>query len=104
MQILSYYDRVLQAIQEAEEVSRMQDLLTPNQVEVLLTLLPRKEANYWRMDQLNVVMEELPVAFYNFVRRIIWELRSNTSPMRVTSAQTLWQPKASQEGPERDPA
>jgi hypothetical protein len=63
--VLSYYDRVLQAIQKVEELGRMQDLLTHNQVQVLLTVLPRKEADYWRMDQLNVAMKELPVAFYN---------------------------------------
>jgi hypothetical protein len=44
--IISYYNQVLQAIQKAEELGRMQDLLTPNQLEVLLTFLPRKEANY----------------------------------------------------------
>jgi hypothetical protein len=31
-QILSYYDKILQAIQKAEERGRMQDLLTPNQI------------------------------------------------------------------------
>jgi hypothetical protein len=56
--VLSYYDRVLQTIKEEEEVGRMQDLLTSNQVEVLLTVLPRKGANYWRMDQLNMAMED----------------------------------------------
>ncbi len=44
-QILSYYDKVLQAIQKAEERGRMQDLLTPNQLKAMLTVLPRKEAN-----------------------------------------------------------
>jgi hypothetical protein len=43
-QVLSYYDKVLQAIQKAEELDRMRDLLTPNQIEVLPTVLPRKEA------------------------------------------------------------
>jgi hypothetical protein len=55
--IPSYCDRVLQAILKAEEWSRMQDLLTPSQVEVLLLDLLRKEANYWKMYQLNVAME-----------------------------------------------
>jgi hypothetical protein len=44
VQILSYYDRVPQAIQKAEEVGRMQDFLSPNQIKVLLTVLQRKEA------------------------------------------------------------
>jgi|LakMenEpi03Aug12_release.lakeMendotaPanAssembly.Ray.scaffolds.fasta_scaffold1324919_1 hypothetical protein len=55
--------KVLQAIQETKELDRIQDFSTPNQIEVLLTLLLRKEANYWRLDQLNVSMEDLPVAF-----------------------------------------
>jgi hypothetical protein len=83
-QVLSCYDRVLQAIQRAEEMGRMQDLLTPNQVEVLQKILHRKEANYWRIDQLNMTMEELPLAFYNFSRRRIRELRSITSPARTS--------------------
>jgi hypothetical protein len=62
-QILSYYDKVLQAIQKAEERGKMKDLLTSNQIKVMLTVLPRKEANYWRTDQLNISMEELPEAF-----------------------------------------
>ncbi len=31
-QILSYFDKVLQAIQKAEERGRIEDLLTPNQI------------------------------------------------------------------------
>jgi hypothetical protein len=85
VQILSYYDRVLQAIQKAEEVGRMQDFLSPNLIEVLLTVLPRKEANYSRMDQLNVAMDDLPIAFYSFTRRRLRELRSNTTSMRTVS-------------------
>ncbi len=41
-QILFSYDKVLQAIQKAEERGRMQDLLTPNQIKAMLTVLPRK--------------------------------------------------------------
>jgi hypothetical protein len=90
---LSYYDRVLQPIQKAKELGRMQDLLTPNQVEILLTVLPRKEGNYWRMDQLNIVMEELPLALYNFTRRLL-ELRLNTSPALALSTTPLSGPAA----------
>jgi hypothetical protein len=85
VQVLSFYDIVLQAIQEAVEVGRMQDLLSPNQIEVLLTVLPRKEANYWRMAQVNVAMDELPIAFYSFTRRSMRELRSNTTSARAVS-------------------
>jgi hypothetical protein len=103
VQVLSYYDRVLQAIQKAEEVGRMQDLLTPNQIEVLLTLLPRKEANYWRIDHLNVAMEELPIAFYSFVRRRICELRFNTTSMRVTFEASPFQCRTGQGKPWKGP-
>jgi hypothetical protein len=89
VQTLSYYSRVLQAIQKAEELERMQYLLTPNKVEILLTVLPRKEANYWRMDQLNIAIEELPLAFYNFTRGRILKLRVNASPARALSATPL---------------
>jgi hypothetical protein len=85
-QIISYYDKVLQAIKRAEELSRMRDLLTPNQIKVLLTVLPRKEANYWRMDQLNISMEDLPLAFYSFVKRSIHELRSNAASAKPASS------------------
>jgi hypothetical protein len=81
-QVLSFYDKTLQAIQQAGELGRMQDLLTPNQVEMLLTVLPKKKAKYWRIDQLNVVLVEVPMAFHNFVRRRIQDLRSNISPAR----------------------
>jgi hypothetical protein len=56
-QILSYYDRVLQAIHQAGGMGRMHDLM----------VLCKKEANYWRMDQLNMTLEELSMAFHNFV-------------------------------------
>jgi hypothetical protein len=73
-------------------MGRMQDLLISNQVEVLLAVLPRKEANYWRIDQFNVKMEELPLAFYNFTRRRIRELRSHTSPARASLTASSLQP------------
>jgi hypothetical protein len=93
VQVLSFYDIVLQAIQEAVEVGRMQDLLSPNQIEVLLTVLPRKEANYWRMAQVNVAMDELPIAFYSFTRRSMRELRSNTTSARAVSGTSRTQGK-----------
>jgi hypothetical protein len=43
--------------------------LTPNQVETLLTVLLKKEVNYWRLEQMNMTAEDLPVTFYVFVRR-----------------------------------
>jgi hypothetical protein len=55
--------------------------------------LPRKEANYWRMDQLNIAMEELPLAFFNFTRRIL-ELKLNATPARALSTTPLSRPAA----------
>jgi hypothetical protein len=62
-QILSYYNKVLRAIREAKELERLQDFLTPNQIETPLTVLPSKEVNYWRMDQIDVSAKDMPVEF-----------------------------------------
>jgi hypothetical protein len=59
----------LRAIREAKEFERLQDLLTPNQVEALLAVLPKKEVNYWRLEQMDISAEDMPVAFYVFARR-----------------------------------
>jgi hypothetical protein len=98
VQILSYYDKVLQAIQRAEDLSKMRDLLPPNQIEVLLNELQRKEANYWRMDQLNVSMEDLPLAFYSFVRRRIRKLRLNAASAKPASSACQPCPMTQREG------
>jgi hypothetical protein len=58
-----------------------------------LKVLLRKEANYWRMDQLNIAMEELPLAFFNFTRRIL-ELKLNATPARALSTTPLSRPAA----------
>ncbi len=76
-QILAYYNKVLRAIREAKELERLQDFLTPNQIEVLITVLPNKEVNYWRMDQMDVPAKDMPVAFYVFARRRAQELCSS---------------------------
>jgi hypothetical protein len=39
------YDRVLKAIRQVEGLGRIQDELCPNQVEVLLMVLPNRGAN-----------------------------------------------------------
>jgi hypothetical protein len=65
-QILSYYNKVLRAIREAKELERLQDFLTPNQIETLFTVLPSMEVNYWRMEQIDVSAEDMPVEFYFF--------------------------------------
>jgi hypothetical protein len=46
-QILSYYNKVLQAIREAKELERLQDFLTPNQIETLLAVLTEKGAKFF---------------------------------------------------------
>ncbi len=82
-QILSYYNKLLRAIREAKELERLQDFLSPNQIETLLTVLPRKEVNYWRVDQMDVSAEDMPVAFYIFARRRAQELCSNAAAARI---------------------
>ncbi len=46
-QILSYYNKVLQAIREAKELKRLQDFLTPNQIETLLAVLTKKGVKFF---------------------------------------------------------
>ncbi len=61
----------------------MQDFLTPNPIETLLTVLPKKEVNYWRLEQMDVTAEDMPVAFYVFARRRAQELCSNAAAARI---------------------
>ncbi len=82
-QILTYYNKVLRAIREAKELERLQDFLTPNQIETLLTGLPSKEVNYWRLEQMNVSAEDMPVAFYVFARRRVQELCLNAAAAKI---------------------
>jgi hypothetical protein len=81
-QILAYYNKVLRAIREAKELERLQDFLTPNQVETLLAVLPKKKVNYWRLEQMGISAEDMPVAFYVFARRRAQELCSNAAQRR----------------------
>ncbi len=64
------------AIREAKELGRLQDLLTVSRIEVLIEVLPRKEGNYWRQEQVGVAAKDLPVAFYTFARARALELGS----------------------------
>ncbi len=82
-QILTYYNKVLRAIREAKELERLQDFLTPNQIETLLTVLPSKEVNYWRLEQMDVSTEDMPVAFYVFARRRAQELCLNAAAAKI---------------------
>ncbi len=55
----------------------------------MLTVLPRKEANYWRMDQLNISMEELPEAIKIFIipmLEAIW-IAITTDPLKLRDSQ-----------------
>jgi hypothetical protein len=71
------------AIREAKELKRLQDLLTVSRIEVLIEVLPKKEGNYWRQEQVGVVAKDLPVAFYSFARARALELGSNAAARRV---------------------
>jgi hypothetical protein len=97
-QILTYYNKVLRAIREAKELERLQDFLTPNQIETLLKVLPKKEVNYWRLEQMDVTAEDMPVAFYVFARRRAQELCSNAAAAKITQDTTPAQSMA-WEGP-----
>jgi hypothetical protein len=82
-QTLAHYNRVLRAIREAKELERLQDFLTPNRMEMLLEVLPKKEINYWRLEQLGVATEDMSVAFYVFARRRAQELCSNATAAKI---------------------
>jgi hypothetical protein len=82
--ILGYYNKFLRAIREAKELERLQDLLTPTQVEALLAILPKKEVNHWRVERTDISAKDMPVAFYVFARRRAQELCSNAAAAKIT--------------------
>jgi hypothetical protein len=99
VQILSKYDRIADGLGECRK-----DLLTLNQVEILLMVMPKRVANYWRMVQLNATVDELPVAVHNFIHTKVRKLRSDVS--RVWSLQNstaIW-PKKVENHAWKDPA
>ncbi len=81
--ILAYYNKILRAIREAKELERLQDFLTPNRMEALLEVLPKKEVNYLRREQMGVAAEDMSVAFYVFARRRAQELCSNAAAAKI---------------------
>jgi hypothetical protein len=89
-QILTCYNKILRAIWEAKELERLQDFLTPNQVQTLLAVLPKKEVNYWRLEQMDVSAEDMLVAFYVFARRWAQELCSNAAAAQPTRSM-VWE-------------
>jgi hypothetical protein len=78
-QTLAHYSRILMAIREAKELGRLPDLLTVSRVGALMEVLPKKEGNYWRQEQVGVRPKDLPVAFYSFARARALELGSNAA-------------------------
>ncbi len=82
-QTLAHYNRVLKAIREAKELERLQDFLTPNRMEMLLEVLPKKKVKYWRREQSGVAAEDMSVAFYVFARRRAQELCSNATAAKI---------------------
>jgi hypothetical protein len=82
-QTLAHYSRILMAIREAKELGRLPDLLTNSRIGALMEVLPKKESNYWRQEQVGVRPKDLPVAFYSFVRARALELGSNAASTRV---------------------
>ncbi len=82
-QILAHYSRILMAIREAKDIGRLPDLLTDSRIKALMEIIPKKESNYWRQDQMGVRPKDMPVAFYSFIRARALELGSNAASMRV---------------------
>ncbi len=80
-QTLAHYSRILMAIREAKEIGRLPDLLTDGRIRALMEVLPKKESNYWRKEQVGV--RHMPVAFYSFIRARALELGSNAASTRV---------------------
>jgi hypothetical protein len=97
-QILAHYSRILMAIREAKELGRLQDLLTVSRIDALIEVLPKKEDNYWRQEQVWVVPKDLPVAFYSFARARALELGSNAAATRV-ARDDVDEQEAAWEGP-----
>jgi hypothetical protein len=82
-QILAHYSRILMAIREAKKLGRLPDLRTVSRIRALIEVLPKKEGNYWRQEQVGVRPKDLPVAFYSFARARALELGSNAASTRV---------------------
>ncbi len=82
-QTLAHYSRILMAIRDAKQIGRLSDLLTDDRIKALMEIIPKKESNYWKQDQMGVRPKDMPDAFYSFVRARVLELGSNTSPLRI---------------------
>ena len=73
-QCLAYYRRMMIAIQEADELGKAYGLLSPSQLEALLSVLPQEEVNKWRMEHVSQDPGDLSRTFRAFVKRRIWDL------------------------------
>ncbi len=82
-QTLVHYSRILMAIREAKEIGRLPDLLRDSRIKALMEIIPKKESNYWRQDQMGVRPKDMPVPFYSFIRAMALELGSNAASMRM---------------------
>ncbi len=82
-QTLAHYSRILMAIREAKEIGRLPDLLTDSRIKALMEIIPKKESNYWRQDQVGVRHKDMRVTFYSFIRARALELGSNAAFMRT---------------------
>jgi hypothetical protein len=82
-QTLAHYSRILMAIRDPKQIGRLSDLLTDERIKALMEIIPKKESDYWRQEQVGVHPKDMPVAFYSFVRARALELGSNTSPLRI---------------------
>jgi hypothetical protein len=97
-QILAHYSRILMVIRVAKELGRLQDLLKVSRIEALIEILPKKEGNYWRQEQVGVAAKDLPVAFYVFARARVLELGSDAAATRMAQ-DAMDDQEATWEGP-----
>jgi len=51
------------AIREAKEIGRLPDLLTDSRIRSLMEVLPKKESNYWRQEQIGVRPKDMRLPF-----------------------------------------
>jgi hypothetical protein len=69
-----------------------------SRIEALIEVLPKKEGNYWRQEQVEVAAKDLPVAFYAFARARALELGSNAAATRMAQ-DAMDDQEAAWEGP-----
>jgi hypothetical protein len=82
-QTLAHYSRILMAIREAKQIGRLPDFLTDGRIKALMEIIPKKESNYWKQDQMGGTPQRHASRLLLLHEARALELGSNTSPLRV---------------------